>query len=285
MAGVALTGKADCLTDLGRHDEAATAYEHAIRIYEELQDPRSIAASKGNLANIRRFQKNYSEALHLYDDALKIFERLNEPASVAIAWHQIGYVQQDAGRYEAAEEAYQKSLNIEFEISSRAGQASTLTQLANLYSGMGRTEDAVRLHRQAAEIDVSTGDLRNEGIDHTNIALELLKLRRYDEAHLELERAIECGKPFGHVAQPWVTFNNLTYLECTVGNQTAALAARNQALAAYLAYRRDGGSPQFDTAEALARVNQDPVAARATVDDPATNYALAAEILLALETP
>ena len=51
---------------------------------------------------------------------------------------------------------------------------------------------------------------------------------------------------------------------------------------AYLAYRRDGGAPQIDPEPLMALVKQDPVAARAAVDDPEITYRVAAEIILAL---
>lgn len=47
--------------------------------------------------------------------------------------------------------------------------------------------------------------------------------------------------PFGHTAEPWTTFAILTKLERAVGNADAAALARQQAIDAYLAYRRDGG--------------------------------------------
>jgi tetratricopeptide (TPR) repeat protein len=283
MAGVALGEKADCLTDLGLYDQAAAAYQQAIRLDEQRLDTRSVAVDKARLGTVRQYQKKYSEALRLHDEARTVFERLNEPASVAGAWHQIGNVLLDAAQYEAAEQAYQKSLNIEVELGNHAGQAVTLNQLGNLYSQMGRAEDSVRLYRQVAGIFVSAGDLRNEGGARANIACELIQLGRFAEARLELDRAIECDKPFGHVAQPWKTFDILSDLERATGNQPAALAARNRALAAYLAYRRDGGDPQIDSSKLIAIVNQDPAAARAAVDDPDISYRTAAEILLALE--
>jgi tetratricopeptide (TPR) repeat protein len=273
MAGAALADKADCLTALGRYDEAAETYEQTIRIAEQVEDPRSVAASKHQLATVRLLQNNYSEALRLYAESREVSERLSEPAEVAVSWHQIGIVYEDAGEYGPAEQAYQKSLNIEIQIGNRGGQASSLGQLGTLYSTMGRAEDAVRLYRQAAEIAVQLGDVRSEGLRRSNIANLLVQLRRYDEARLEIERAIECNKPFGHVAQPWRDFDILSDLEQAVGNQPAALAARNQSVAAYLAYRRDGGAPEIDPA---AITNRDPA-------DPDLPYWEAAEIILALE--
>jgi tetratricopeptide (TPR) repeat protein len=284
MAGAALIEKADCLTDLGRYDEAAEAYQQAIGIAEELQDPRQVAVGKGQLGDVRLRQKNYSVALRLYAEARDVFERFNEPTSVATIWHQIGIVHENAGGFEAAESAYQKSLGIKIQIGIRAAQAATLGQLGNLYSKIGRREDAVRLYRQAAEIQVASGDMRSEGVTRGNIANELIKLGRYDEARREIERAVECDKPFGHVTQPWKTFHILCDLERAVGNQPAVGAARDQALAAYLSYRRDGGAPELDTAQLVAAIKQNPAAARKTLDDHEIPFRLAAEITLALES-
>ena len=283
MATLALSGKADCLAGLGRFDEAAEVYAGVIKRYERLQDSRSAAASKGQLATVRQHQGNYPEALCLHSEARDVFESLNEPAQVARAWHQIGLVYEDTGQLGAAEHAYQRSLNIKVMIGDRAGQAATLGQLGNLYSKMGRSEDAVRLYRQAADIAVQVGDLRREGIQRNNVADELVKLRRYDEARQEVIRAIECKKPFGHVAQPWTSFAILSNLERAVGNQPAELGARTQAIAAYLAYRRDGGAAEIDTTQLVEMVKQDPAGARAALDDPEIHYGLAAEITLALE--
>lgn len=108
---------------------------------------------------------------------------------------------------------------------------------------MGRAEDAVGLCRQAADIygrrDV--GDLAKEGMARSNMAGELLKLRHHNEARRELHRAVECNKPSGHAAEPWKTFSILTKLERAAGNAPAAEQAHQQAVATYLAYRRDGG--------------------------------------------
>jgi len=151
---------------------------------------------------------------------------------------------QEAGQPNAAERAYQESLKISVQTSDARGEAQTLNQLGNLYSRLGRREDAVRCYRQAADVHVRLRDLRGEGLIRSNLAIALIELNRYDEARAELLRAIECEKPFGHVAQPWRTFDILSDLERAVGNEPAAEVALAQAINAYRAYRRDGGAPQ-----------------------------------------
>ena len=283
MAGKALAGKANCLLALGRYDEAADAYLVTIKLAERRSDPRSAAVSKANLATVRLSQKDYAEALRLYSEVREIFENINEPATVATTWHQIGMVYRAADQFEPAEHAFQRSLTIQVRIGSHSGQAMTLSQLGYLYSSAGRTEDAIRLYRQAVDIRVELGDLIGEGRARSNIAVWLIALNRLDEARREIERAIECTETFGHAAERWKTLAALSDLEHAVGNQLAALDARSRAIAAYLAYRRDGGAPEIDPTGLAGVVEKDPGAARVALADPEIPYHVAAEIALAFE--
>jgi tetratricopeptide (TPR) repeat protein len=283
MVAVALAEKGTCLRHLGRHDEAADVYLLTISLAEQRNDRRAAAVSKGQLATVRLEQKNYAEALRLYFEVLEIFERLNEPGAVATSWHQIGRVYEDAGQFEQAELAYQKSMTIEVRLGAPRGQATTLIQLGNLYSSAGRREEAIRLYRQAADIYVQLGDLLGESRARSNAADELVKLNQIDDARREIERALECKKTFGHVAEPWRTFAVLSNIERAAGNQSAALEAHNRAIAAYLAYRRDGGAPEIETTQLTGIVQQDREAARAALSNPETPYYVAAEITLILE--
>jgi tetratricopeptide (TPR) repeat protein len=256
MANVVLTEKGDCLTDLGRLDEAASAYEEAIRRADERHDLRSVAVVKGQLATVRSRQRRYLEALAAYAEVRDIFKKLGEPDSVVTAWHQTGIVHTRAGQYEAAEKAYQESLKIKVQTGNRWGEAATVHELGSLYSKMGRHEEAVRLYRQAVEVCQSLKDLQKEGFTRSNVARELIRLKRCDEARQELNRAVECKQPFGHAAEPWKTFDILSDLERAVGNQPAATEARNRAIQAYLAYRRAGGESQASGGELCALVRQ-----------------------------
>lgn len=241
MASVCLTETADCLQDLGRLDEAAAAYQTAIERAEQRDDPRSVAIGTLQLGTVRLLQRRYPEALAAYEEVRKIFERLGEPGPVATAWHQIGMVHQRAGRFDQAERAYRQSLKILVDRGDRAGEASSLNQLGNLYDSMGRLEEAVRFYREAAAIRQESGDLAKEGRARGNAADTLVKLGRHAESRREILRAIECDKPFGHAAEPWKAFHVLHDLERAEGNQAAAAQAREQAIEAFLAYRRDGG--------------------------------------------
>ena len=197
-----------------------------------------------------------------------------------------------------------------------------MLQLGNLYAAMNRLEDAARFYRDAAAIFVELGNKKSEGSVRNNLANTLIKLEHHDEARQELHRAIDCRQPYGHTAEPWTTFAILHNLEHALGNAAAAADARQQALAAYLAYRRDGGENHnpggrlaLHVAQALAAGTPESLATQleqlaahpdlpatlramipalqailagsrdpALASDPALDYDDAAEILILLES-
>lgn len=256
MAAAAISETGDCLCNLGRLDEAAEAYEECIRRMETMADLRGVAVAKGQLGTVRLLQKRYGEALNSHAEARDAFNSLGEPRMVATAWHQIGVVHENADQSEPAEQAYRQSLAIKVRENDLAGQASTLNQLGILYDRMGRLEEAATFHRQAVEAYVRLEDISNEGKVRNNLAIRLIKLRRYDEARQELQRAIECQRPYGHAAQPWKTWSILEKLERATGHAEAAQAARQQAIETYLTYRHAGGVSQSNQAQLFALVAQ-----------------------------
>jgi tetratricopeptide (TPR) repeat protein len=257
MASVCLSEQGSCLIALGRYDEAAVAYQESIRLYEQRGDQRDVAVGKGQLGSVWLGQGRYSDALKAYQEAREIFSRLNEPGSVAIIWYQIGRVHEESGQPEAAEESYNQSLAIQVRVGDQAGLASTLGQLGNLYQyALQRPEQAVAFYQQAIEIYQSLGDTAKEGVALNNQADALRKLQRLEEARAAITRAIQCKEAYGHAGTPWTGWVNLANIESEAGNHSAATKAKQQARAAYLAYRRDGGENQSRSGRLALAIRQ-----------------------------
>lgn len=241
MVSAALTEQGDCLKDLGQLDKAAEIYRRAIELSEQLADKRGVAVKKVQLATVLMLQRDYQGALTAYQQARDSFEQLNEPGSVAVTWHQIGIVYRQMQAFEPAEQAYRQALAINSQLGNQASMARGLGELGSLYYDWGKLEQAVVFKRQALDINIQLGDKHNESMWRNNIALSLIKLQRHGEARGELEKAIACKKAFGHSAEPWKAWALLHKLEQACQNPDAAIAAKQQAIQCYLAYRRDGG--------------------------------------------
>lgn len=256
MVATAATEIGGQLKELGRLDEAEQIYRESIKHDERVGDRRGAAVSKGNLGAILMLQGRYQEALEALIEAREVFEALGEPRSVGTFWHQTGMVYRDTGQHDQAEEAFRNALRIRVQQGDRQGEADTLTVLGLLYGDMGRHEEAVTFQRQAVDVYVELKDLGGEGLARNNLALALYDLGRYEEARREIQRAIECDKPFGHAAKAWATWDILSEIERGDGRSWEAAQARQNAIQSYLEYRRAGGVSQSPLAEAFAQATQ-----------------------------
>jgi tetratricopeptide (TPR) repeat protein len=250
----AMLEQADCLRDLGRLDEAASLYTEAIKRDEEAGDERGVAIAKAQLGTVRMFQKRYEEALEAFQEVLAIANILNEPDMQARALHQIGMVYRHTGRFELAEQSYRQKLAITVKTKDFEAEASALGELGSLYVSWERLEDSVSFYRQAANAYFRLQNPRREGLTRNNLAIPLIMLGRYDEARVELMRAIECNAKLGSVAEPWKTWSSLCELEKITKNNSAAAKARENAIEGYMSYRRSGGVSQSRVFQLLEAV-------------------------------
>ncbi len=253
MASSAVTEMGNCLLFLGHLDEAAEAYEDAIARYKGTDDLRH-ASCQGQLGTVRMHQKRYEDAVAAHESARDTFERLDDADNIAIAWHNIARVHKEAGAFQDAERAYRSALNIALQHKNRHGEAFARSEMGSLYAAMGQLEVAVAVYHQAAETYVQIGDMFKEGTCRDHIADTLIRLNRSDEARQELERAIECKRAFGHVAEIWKTWDILQDLEQTLGNAEASVSARAQAMRTYLESRRTGRESQTPLSHLCALV-------------------------------
>ncbi len=248
------------------------------------------------MGTVRLRQRRYDDALAVYEAARAQFAALAEPGSVATAWHQIGMTHQADGRPQATEDAYRQSLAIKGRLGNLAGQAGTFGQLGTLYANqLDRLEDAVACYRQARDKYVDVGDLAGECHQRNNLAHTLRRLGHRDEARSEIRQAIACQEPYGHAAEPWKSWHILADIERDIGDARAAAEARERAIAAFLAYRRDGGenhsfsgrlalavgewlrdSDAAEAARVLQRVAADPDIAGSTLTFVRARQAIAA---------
>lgn len=252
MVSASLARKGECLLDLGRLEESAAAYEESIHVAEELKSERHVAVGKGQLGTVRFSQGQYEEAIKAHNEAREIFENLGELNMAAVALQQTGVVFEEIGQFEEAEQAFQQSLAVNVQQNNPLDEARSLGRLGNLYAKMGRSEDAVISFRQSAEKYTEINDMANEGRVRGNLTITLIMLKRYDEARQEIQRAIECFKPYVHLVEPWRAWDKLRDIELADGNQEAAVRAREQAIQLYLVCRRDGGEDQSPGARLCA---------------------------------
>ncbi len=257
MASVCLTEMGDCFQDLGQYEEAAKQYEAAIALAEKRNDHRSIAVGKTNWPPPGCPKNATRRPWRSMKQPKTLLNKWENPAR----WRPPGTKSAWCSRKPETTPPPNAPIRSRWRLKSNKktgpGRHLRSWQLGNLYNAsLGRLEDAVRMYERAAELYRVLGDLRYEGVTCSNLAGTLIKLRRYPEAREQLLRAIECKSEFGHAASPWTTWAILYKLETAEGNAAAANNARSKAMAAYAAYRRDGGESRSNRYQWIVMVMQ-----------------------------
>jgi len=153
----ALIDEGNRLFQLGRYDEALTCYKRALDLDRRTGNPRDLADTLGNLANVY--------------------------ASI--------------GRHDQALECYREVLELHRKLGSRQVIGITLVNIGNLHADRRETERAKAYYLEAIDLLESFGDIRGLALAYGNLALAVRDEGDLDGASDYLEKAIRLLKSFG----------------------------------------------------------------------------------------
>ena len=143
----------DSLRAGGQYAEARKAYEAALKIAEELKDPRGQGVELGRLGALALTEGKLEEALARLEPARELFQRLHEPDMEAATWHQLGKVYHARRQWDEAERHYREAARISEERGRLIAASQTWNDLADLLQDEpGRLVEARQLAEQAVAL-------------------------------------------------------------------------------------------------------------------------------------
>jgi tetratricopeptide (TPR) repeat protein len=254
MTAVAEAETGDCLTDLRRLTDAATAYEAALAHTDSNKVNPMVAANQLQLGLVRQRQGRYAEAAILYDTARQTFETLGTAEGAAQAWRQLSLARKLNGEMDAALYACQQALYRYDQQHNQVAMAETLGEIGHLHQTLNQLEAAAQAYQRMADLCAQLNDGHGEEAGRNKLASILILLRRHDEARKELYRASECNLPESPTARNWAIRRGLHDIGQAVKNPDVANLARRQSVQKYLAYRRAGGDNTNPGARLCAQI-------------------------------
>ena len=199
----------------GLFDEARAHLQHALHLFEELEDEARQLNTNIELGHILEHQNRPAEALRYAQRGLDLSHNANMSdrarALYFVGWyhgqlgdyHQllsncqqavilnqnlgnrrgegftlngIGYAYHHLGQYEQAVAYYQQALNLRSELADRYGQAVSYNYLGDSYHAAGKTDAARRAWNNALSVLDSLGDTDVGHIHPDEIRAKLLRL-------------------------------------------------------------------------------------------------------------
>jgi tetratricopeptide (TPR) repeat protein/CHAT domain-containing protein len=188
--------------NVGRSEEAAKLYKHALEIMDESlgSDHFEVATTLYNLATLYGSIDRHSEAQALLERAVSIRMKTNdgEPLQLALMLSELGIQYQAQGVYEKATSPFLKALEYRERVlgKSHPDVALALHSLAINYSQMGLYNDALPLYKKAlAILEEKFGRNNSDVIRIYGSIAEIYSAQgRYSESERFYKRAIDIDR-------------------------------------------------------------------------------------------
>jgi tetratricopeptide (TPR) repeat protein len=264
-SGVAFNKLGRTARSLGRYDEAVAHLDHALRLFETVDDRVGVAMTLDDLGRVDWLRGDYDAAHARYVRALELRRESGQRRAVATSLHHLGTLLVHRGEFREALTNFREALELLREVGDLRGISETLNAIGVILLERGEAESALKLWREALDSAEKAGDRVQQATVLDNLGELALGAGRLDEAAEALQRAIEIASAAGERRILADATRNLAALEGRRGSRSLALTLADEALQ----LARDLGSRSLEgpALRTLAELH----GATVWADDPASN--------------
>jgi tetratricopeptide (TPR) repeat protein len=219
------------LREVRRFEEAVTALQDAVAIFQEIRDRHGGGLALDNLGLALQGLRRFEEAITAHQDAAVIFQETRDRHAEGTALDNVGTALRGVGRVEEAVTAHQDAAAIMRETRDRHGEGNALANLGIALQEAGRVEEAVTAHQNAAAIFQETGDRHAEGGALTGLGIALQEAGRVEEAITAHQDAAAIMRETRDRHGEGMTLNNLGVALRGAGRVEDAITAHQDAVA------------------------------------------------------
>jgi len=226
-AHLSLRGElANFLSAQGNLHLAETIVQENLTAYQQLGDARSVAVTRGALADILQARGCLDDALRIRVEAeLPVYRYLAEPRAEALTQVKIATIRAAQGHVEQAIALLRDQVRVYQQLGDIREAANCLGKIGYILQERERLNDALQAYRQQLQIFEQLDDARERAIAQINVAILLLRID--ETAHREDARSM---------------------LEAAEASCTAMELPERAQAAETLAYIRAGDPPPTGTA-------------------------------------
>lgn len=220
--------EATLLVNLGEWQQARRAFEQALAIRKEGNDPQGELVALNSLANLlRRSADTLDEAIDIFQSALNSPQAAGK--SKVVLLNGLGLSLYEKGDLEQAQVSFQKVLELSLQTQDQKLRASALHNLGSIAWTRGRLSEAWQMLEDARTIQVTIQDSHGESETLNSLGLVSEGLGKWENAlnfYQQALKIMESLADFYGQAQVLVNLGNLYSLK---GEIKPALACLEQA--------------------------------------------------------
>ncbi len=191
--------------DVRKYDEAIQNWTDALRVYQEVNDRKSMAQSYSNIGTAYRLQGDIRSAAKFYNKALLLDREFNPGNAELISLHNLGGAWMDLEEYENALESFSNALEISRQAKLVVWEGWTLCRLGATYQMMQHYIEAFGFFENGLKIA------------ETLKQLELMILCTFGMGH--------CYEYLGEYSQAIPSYQDVLDGSVNLGNNTLQVTA------------------------------------------------------------
>lgn len=149
---------------LGAFTSALTRTEQALRLGEQLSDPRLVATCLNLIGNVSDSQGHYARGWEYHQRALAQAREINDQQLEASILADIGLGYWRQSDYVQAHSHCRQALTIQEQIGDHLGQATTLVYIGRVHFKQGAYDQALEYYRRARTIQEAAGDRPGQSV-------------------------------------------------------------------------------------------------------------------------
>jgi tetratricopeptide (TPR) repeat protein len=215
------------------YQTAVDLYQHSLDVYNEIDDLHGQANSLNNLGIAYKALGKYNQAIEFHQQSLKIYHVIGDLHGAASSLNGLGSACVFAGQYNQAIEFHQQSLKIYRVIGSHDGEASSLGNLGNVYYSLGQYQRAIDFSLQSLEIYRVIGDLYGEASSLGSLGNAYYSLGQYQRAIDFSLQSLEIYRAIGDLYGEASSLNILGNAYRSLGQYQRAIDFYQQSLEIY----------------------------------------------------
>lgn len=182
---------------LSHYDDAFKYFEEALKIYEEINDPRGKAKVINSYANIYANRGDYQNSLKNLFIALELVKSVNEKELEAAILANIGLNYQEMGDYPTSLEYYLKSMQTYTENNLYIPE-NLYNNIGIVYQGIEDYQTAMEYYFKSLELAKNKGNKLDTAFALINIAVVSSTINEHENALQYLNESLKTLENIGH---------------------------------------------------------------------------------------
>ncbi len=178
-------------------DDQTSPLLHALRTFEELDDPLGRSLALRNLAFFDRIQGRYTQAQRRYQRALEGFREVGDHVAEAHVLSGLAQTHLDLRQFDRAERLLHTSLALARGRGNRRVEAQALHRLGDIQLSRRRHDEAEQSFRAVRDIVVETGDRVGEANALYGLGVSHAGKEQHSAAEICLTKALRIAEEVG----------------------------------------------------------------------------------------